>query len=440
MHIQSLAQRPALARATHRKDAKMRLLTKAAAGVAAVALLAGCGTGAEAEDGNTTVEWWTLNQSNDEGNAALDQAIVDFEAANPDITIKRTSRAVDAHKDALRTAIGTSAAPDIYDYWAGPGLGGELVNANASADLTEYYEQYGWDERFSDAALAPVTQYGGYHGVPWKLNGEALFYNKKLFAEAGVTELPTTLEELNEVAKKLDSAGITPIQFGGTVNWHVMRLLDTFLEGYCGSETFDALVVTGEANWGEEECVTEAFDNLQTWGQNYFNKGFISINNDESSALFFNGKAAMALEGDWFNAAAAESMDTDDVGVFALPTGTNRLYGFEQAEYVTKDSENKDAATKFLDYLMSDEVQQEHLGIFAVQSVNANVEPSADTELEKSWNEIFSNAEGLYMNNDQNLSQAATGEYWRIQNLVVTGELDPAQAGAEIQKFLDSRN
>ncbi|MFC9333212.1 ABC transporter substrate-binding protein [Arthrobacter sp. NPDC057009] len=416
----------------------MRLLAKGAVALTAIAVLAGCSAGAgSSASGKTQLDWWVINPASPTAAAAQDKIIKDFEAANPDITIKKTNRAVDAHKDALRTSIGTSAAPDIYDFWAGPGLGGELVKNGASADLSSEYTQYKWPERFTEAALGPAKQYGGYHGVPWKLNGEALYYNKALFERAGITKLPTTIDELNDAAAKLKDAGITPIEFGGTVNWHVMRLLDTFLEGYCGSETFDKLV-TNKANWGQEECVTKSFTNLQKWSKDYFNTGFIGINNDESSALFFSGKAAMALEGDWFNAQIKDNAKAEDFGVFPLPTGTGRMYGFEQAMYITKDSKHKDAAAKFLDFMMSTSVQQETLGQFSTQSVNKEVKPAASDELSKSWNGIFENAKGLYMNNDQNLTQAQTTEYWRIQNLVATGGLDPANAGAEFQKFLDS--
>lgn len=416
----------------------MRLLAKGAVALTAIAVLAGCSAGSGSNaSGKTQLDWWVINPSSPTAVKAQDKIIKDFEAANPDITIKKTNRAVDAHKDALRTAIGTSAAPDIYDYWAGPGLGGELVGNNASADLTSQYTEYKWESRFTEAALGPAKQYGGFHGVPWKLNGEAMYYNKALFEKAGITTLPTTIDELNDAAAKLKDAGITPIEFGGTVNWHVMRLLDTFLEGYCGSETFDKLV-TKKANWGEEECVAESFTNLQKWSKDYFNAGFIGINNDESSSLFFNGKAAMALEGDWFNSQIKDNAKVEDFGVFPLPTGTGRMYGFEQAMYVTKDSQHKDAAAKFLDFMMSTPVQKETLGTFSTQSVNKDVKPTETDELSTSWAAIFTDAKGLYMNNDQNLSQAQTTEYWRIQNLVATGGLDPAKAGAEFQKFLDS--
>ncbi|WP_415854635.1 ABC transporter substrate-binding protein [Sinomonas sp. G460-2] len=416
----------------------MRWFAKAAAAVAAVALLAGCSAGAGSSSGDTTLQWWVVNPSNQKAQDGLNKIITDFEAANPGIKVQLTARAVDAHKDALRTAIGTPAAPDIYQYWAGPGLGGELVKANASADLTDYYKQYNWDSRFADAALGPVKQYGGYNGVPFKLNGQALYYNKKLFAQAGITTPPTTLAELDADAQKLKDAGITPIEFGGTVNWHVMRLLDTFLEGNCGSATFDKLV-TKKANWGTEQCVTKSFTELQKWSKNYFNPGFIGINNDESSALFYSGKAAMALEGDWFNASiASNNMKPEDVGIFPLSTGTGRLYGFEEAEYITKDSSHKDAAAKFVDYLTSSKVQQDNLGTFATQSVDKDVKSTATDSLTTSWNKVFTDAKGLYMNNDQNLSQTATTEYWRIQNLVATGGMDPSKAGTEFQKFLDS--
>lgn len=422
----------------------MRLLAKGVAALAAVALLAGCGasaSGTSNDSGKTTVTWWTVNQSSPTAEAQLDKIITDFEAANPNIKVERTARAVDAHKDALRTAIGTSAAPDIYNYWAGPGLGGELVKANASADLTDYFKQYNWQDRFTGAALNPVTQYGGYQGVPWKLNGEGFYYNKALFAKAGITKLPTTIVELNDAAAKLKAAGITPIEFGGTVNWHLMRLLDTFLEGYCGSAKFDQLV-TKKANWGQEDCVTKSFANLATWSKDYLNQGFIGIDNNQASSLFYNGQAAMALEGDWFNKSLSDQkVNMDNVGVFPLPTGTGRLYGFEEAEYITKDSPNKDAAAKFLDYLTSTKVQQDTLGTFATQSVNKAVTPkSGGNALSTAWDGIFKDAKGLYMNNDQNLSQSNTTEYWRIQNLVATGGTDPNQAGAEFQKFLDSNN
>ncbi|GAA2998599.1 ABC transporter substrate-binding protein [Microbacterium aurantiacum] len=418
------------------------------AGTKPLALLAGAvmvtglgGCAAAGGDGDTTrITWFKLTESAESANAAIAQIVSDFEAENPDIEVVVEERAVDAHKDALRTTLGTNGAPDIFFSWAGPGLGGEFIDAGASLDLEPYYEQYGWADRFSDATMETVTQYGGYDGVPYTQRAEALFYNKDLFAEAGIDEVPTTYAELVDAADALAAAGITPIQFGGTVNWHVMRLLDSLLETECGADGYQALV-TKQANWADEQCVTAAFTEFETWTSEYLNDGFISINNDESSALFFNGQAAMALEGDWFNQVIRDNgMDEATVGVFPFPTGTDRIYGFNENNYITVNSEHPDEAARFLDYLTSDAAQAVFIEAFGSQSVNVDVQSDGGSELDQAWGPIFADAAGVYMNNDQNLSLAETTEYWRIQNLVATGELDPAEAGATFQTFIDQQS
>jgi raffinose/stachyose/melibiose transport system substrate-binding protein len=411
-----------------------------ATGAALLAGLVGCSAGGGSSDGTTEITWWKLTETADSANAAINEIVADFEAENPDISVKVEQRSVDGHKDALRTAIGTAGAPDVFFSWAGYGLGGEFVDAGASLDLEEYYDEYGWNDRFSEATLSPIQQYGGYNGVPYTQRGEALFYRKDLFEKAGITAVPTTYDELVAANDKLVDAGITPIQFGGTVNWHLMRLLDNLLETQCGAETFDALVAK-EASWADEDCVTDTFTEFQKWTDEYVNKGFVSINNDESSALLYSGDAAMALEGDWFNQVLRDNgQDEADYGIMQFPTGTGRLYGFVEANYISSNSEHADEAAEFLDYLTSEAAQPKFIKAFGSQSVNVDVEPPADqSELDAAWTPIFTESKGLFMNNDQNLSLAETTEYWRIQNLVATGELDPEKAGAEFQKFIDQQ-
>lgn len=407
-------------------------------GAVVVAGLAGCASGGGG-DGDVTLSWFKLSESTPSTEEVINELVADFESDNPGIKIEVEPRSTDAHKDALRTTLGTNAAPDLFFSWAGPGLGGELIDAGASLDLEKYYEEYGWMDRFGEATMSGVTQYGGYDGVPYTQRTEAIYYNKDLFAQAGIDAVPTSYEELVDAAEKLKGAGITPIQFGGTVNWHVMRLLDSILETKCGADGYQELV-TGGASWADEECATETFTEFEKWTSEYLNDGFISINNDESSALFWSGQAAMALEGDWFSQQARDNgMDEETVGIFAFPTGTGRIYGFTENTYIAANSEHPDEAAKFLDFLSSEESQEKFIEAFGSRSVNINVESGSSRPLDVAWDEILPDVTGVYMNNDQNFSLAATTEYWRIQNLVATGELDPADAGAEFQKFLDQQ-
>lgn len=413
----------------------------AVAGLTTAALIAGCsggsGDGDSTQGGDVALTVWLPTQ--EDSQAAGMTALIDaFEEANPGVTIKTEERSVDALKEALRQAVGTDAGPDIYWYWEGSGLGGELVDVGMSLDLSDYYAEYGWGDRFTSAALAGVTQYGGYHGVPWTQQGEALYYNKALFEQAGITETPTSYEELVDAAEQLKAAGITPIEFGGTVNWHVMRFLDSLIETACGAETADELN-TGDGDWGAEDCVTEAFTDLKTWGDEYFNDGYMAVSNDDSTQLFYTGQAAMAYEGTWFNANVVDNgMDPADIGIFTFPTGTDRLYGFGEGYYVSATSQHPDESATFLDFITSAEGQDIAGDAWAALSVNKEVEPSADNPLNAVWSELFGAAEGIYTNNDQNFSGDVTTEYWRIQNSVLTGDIAPADAGAQFQQYRDA--
>jgi raffinose/stachyose/melibiose transport system substrate-binding protein len=413
-----------------------KILSTAAIGAVSVGVLAGCSGGGGGADENTLVLWSVTQETTQR--AAMDTIIAEFEEANPGTKIELEERSVDEMKTAMRQTAGTDAGPDIYRYWQGAGLGGELVAADVSLDLTEYYEEYGWEDRFTPTAMSSITQYGGYHGVPFIQATEALYYNKTLFEEAGITDLPTTYDDLVAAADKLVAAGITPIEFGGTVNWHVMRLLDSIVETKCGADIADTLN-TGDGDWGAEPCVTEAFTELKKWGDDYINKGFMGISNDDSSQLFFSGQAAMALEGTWLNSQVVDNgMDPAEVGIFPFPTGTGRLYGFGEGLYVSKSTDKADLAAKFLDFFTSDESQSGAEGAWSPISANKNVTPSDTDTLAHYWVDMLADSTGLYVNNDQNFSTATTGEYWRIQNLVLTGDLDPADAGAEFQKFRDA--
>jgi raffinose/stachyose/melibiose transport system substrate-binding protein len=403
-------------------------------GVAALTLSA-CSGGSGG--GENEIDVWLLTQSDSE-KAAMDELVAAFEDETG-VVVNIEERSVDQHKEALRQAAGTDALPDVYRYWEGSGLGGELVDMGVSLDLTDYYEEYGWEDRFTEASLAGITQYDGFHGVPWVQQTEGIYYNKKLFAEAGIDVEPTTYEELVAAADKLSAAGITPMEFGGTVNWDVMRLLDSLIETLCGSETADELN-TGDGDWSAELCVTEAFTELKTWGDTYLNDGFMGISADDAAQLFYSGQVAMSLEGTWYNSQILdEGMSPEDVGIFPFPTGTDRLYGFGEALYITSNTEKADQAAQFLDYITSDEGQEIAGSAWGAFSVNKNVPIDDSNPLNLVWAEITENVTGgLYTNNDQNFSTAVTGEYWRIQNSVLTGDIAPEDAGAEFQAYRDA--
>ncbi len=384
------------------------------------------------------IKFWTLNFANNSANRAFQSIVKQFEASNPGVTIKVEQRGTDEHKSALRVASGSNQAPDIYFMWAGLGLGGEFVKSGLALNMEKYYAEYKWDDRFLPVALSFSKDYPpGRYGVPYTFKGEALYYNKALFQKAGITSEPKTYDELVADAEKLAKAGIPAITFGGTVNWHLMRLMDELLETKCGPEKHDALMKM-KVSWAEEPCATKAFEELHLWTSKYTLKPFMGIDQLQSFNLFLAGRAAMMLEGDWLVGQLRDAKRLPDFGVFPFPTGTERLYGFAEYNYVSTKSKNPDVAAKFLDFLSSTPVQQAHLGEFGTISVNKHVKYTGTEPLDVAWRKIFGSYEGTFVNGDQAFPLTVTTEYWRIINQVASDSLDPKVAAGELQKFIAS--
>jgi raffinose/stachyose/melibiose transport system substrate-binding protein len=385
------------------------------------------------------VRVWILSFDNESANRAWEEIVSDFEAANPGITVQVETRGVDEHKSALRVAAGSDQGPDVYFMWGGLGLGGEFVNAGLSTPLDDAYAEYGWDDRFVPTALGPSNAYeGGRHGVPYTFHGMALYYNKALFEQAGITQEPTTYEELKAAAQALKDAGIPAMTFGGSVNWHLMRLMDNLLETTCGAETADQLMQM-EIDWSATPCATEAFVELHDWTSNYILSPFMGIDQAQSFNLFIADRAAMMLEGGWLVDQLRNAERADDFGVFVFPTGTDRLYSFAEYLYISSKSPNAEAAGKFLDYLASDAVQQEHLGAFAPMSVNKNVQYENLEPLEEEWIEIFASHPETFAPGDQAFPLDVNTEFWRVINEVASNNLAPEEAATAMQTFIANR-
>jgi raffinose/stachyose/melibiose transport system substrate-binding protein len=371
---------------------------------------------------------------------ALKAIIAEFQAANPGNTVRLETRSIDEHKSALRIAATSKAGPDLYYMWAGLGLGGEYVKAGLSAPLEDYYKQYGWSDRLRPLGISYTKLYPPHqHGVPYQLTGQGLYYNKALFQKAGIEKLPQSYEELIAAADKLKQAGIPAITFGGSVNWHIMRLMDALLETKCGAEAHDALKAM-TVKWTETPCATEAFKEFHKWTSQYLLKPFASYDHAQSRRLFFANRAAMMLETDpMAGQIRTEVKDSQNFGVFPFPTDTGRLYGFGVTLYVNPHSTKKDLAAKFLDYFVSDKVQQEHLGSFGPLGVNKNVVHKSPDALDQAWLGIFSKYDKSFINGDQAFPLDVTTEYFRVINGVAGDTLEPEKAPATLQTFIDKR-
>ena len=145
-----------------------------------------------------TVDWWHIT-TGDPGKADF-QAIADaYTAAHPNVTIAITVLENEAFKTKLSTSIQAGEVPDLFQSWGGGAMAAQ-VEAGALKDITADIAD--WQASINPGALSIYNYNGKQYGVPWDMGMIGFWYNKKAFADAGVTAPPATWAEyLDAVAE-----------------------------------------------------------------------------------------------------------------------------------------------------------------------------------------------------------------------------------------------
>ena len=296
-----------------------------------------------------------------EANAKATEALVKaFEAKNPGVTIDIVSQPADNYFDLLQTAAISKTGPDIATQWTGLfdlKYKDYLEPLNSYIPLDELKKMKGIE--YSSINFNPDD---GVLVVPLDLQFYNGFYNKDLFAKAGITTFPTTWDELFSACDKLKAAGITPFTYGtggqalggGFYPWYDVSYLMMYLAPKDWVKLYN-----GTIPW-TDPAVQAQFDK---WGS-LFTKGCTNkdvLTNQDSIAQFEAGQAAMTMEGTWQIAEFQEKMG-DKVDVFVPPFSDAPIKGI--VEYsgdgfsLTNYSKNKPQAAAFLAFMASDEGQK----------------------------------------------------------------------------------
>ena len=169
----------------------------------AAAGLAACGASSSSDSGDSpdSLDLMVAAYS-DNTKAEWQQIIKDFQAENPKIKVNLAVESWDDINNVITTRVQGHNPPDILniDAYASFATEGLLYPAEevASPELLADFEP-----SFAENATIDGTQWG----LPFIASARALFYNKDLFAKAGVSAPPTTWAELEAAAKKITAAG-----------------------------------------------------------------------------------------------------------------------------------------------------------------------------------------------------------------------------------------
>lgn len=277
------------------RTTRRRLLTTGSA-LAATAALGAKTTRRTSAQEKTKITWWHI-QTNDPGKAAWQKAADDFMAQNPNVEIEITVIDNEPFKAKMATAMQSGEPPDIFHTWGG-GVLYEYAAAGLVKDISADLAQDGWGDSFLPAALNLYGTDGKNYGVPWDVGMVVVWYNKALFAQAGIETLPATWPEFLETVTTLKNAGITPITVGEKEKWpgHFYWVYLSLRGG--GQAAFEA-AYTREGSFADPPFVQAGEHLKELIDLEPFQEGFLGQGYNDSEALLANGKVAMELMGQW---------------------------------------------------------------------------------------------------------------------------------------------
>ncbi|MEM6436978.1 MAG: sugar ABC transporter substrate-binding protein, partial [Cyanobacteria bacterium P01_D01_bin.115] len=156
---------------------------------------------AEAE-GTQEIEFWTM-QLQPNFTDYFNTLIAEFEAENPDITVRWVDVPWGDMQSKILTAVSAGTAPDVVNL--NPDFASQLAGKQAWLSLGDRVPEAD-KSLYLDKIWQANTLNGDSFGLPWYLTTRVTLYNQSLFESAGLTEPPATYAELAVAAEKIRAA------------------------------------------------------------------------------------------------------------------------------------------------------------------------------------------------------------------------------------------
>jgi multiple sugar transport system substrate-binding protein len=286
---------------------------------------------------------------------AMEELIADFQAANPDITVKWNNFDHEGNKSAIRNFL-TADAPDVAAWYAGNRMA-PFVKAGLFEPVDDVWEANGFNDKLKSAA-ASMTIDGKKWGVPYTYYQWGIYYNKEAYAKAGVSE-PTTWAEFVSNCEKFKAAGIDCLTTGTKALWPGAGIFDYMNLRVNGYE-FHMDLANGLIPWTDDRVKAT----FAEWAKivPYTTANHAAIDWQDAAALLSQGKAANYVMGNFAVATFKDGGMTDDtLGFMVFPEITPGLPRAEEAPtdtfHIPSGAKNKEDAKRFLAYLGSAEAQ-----------------------------------------------------------------------------------
>jgi multiple sugar transport system permease protein len=293
----------------------------------------------------------------------------EFEKENPGIKIVTQAIPWNGAHEKLITSVIGNVPPDVsqmgttwmsefYSMNALEPLEGYIAAAASASESAVAAAKAGAETLpFFEGSLASVKFKDGVYGLPWYVDTRVIFYRKDILKEAGYEKFPAAWDEMLVMLKKIDEIKKSRNEKGYAINLPASGGLDflPFLFS-AGAEILDVNLQKSAIRSEESAAAFEYYKQIFTSGLapletakdvdifNAFDTGFYPIFISGPFMISEIERSKPALDGKWATAKfPAGRTSTSFIG------GCNLV--------IFKESRNKDAAFKFVNFMSTAENQ-----------------------------------------------------------------------------------
>lgn len=404
--------------------------------------------GAASASADTVVKWMHV-ELDPKAVAVWEEIAADYESKNPGVDVQLQFLENEAFKAKLPTLLQSNDVPDFFYTWGG-GVLEEQSKTGALKDLTANFDADSGKLRnsYTTSSVNSLSFDSKIWAVPFKSSLVSFFYNKELFAKAGVkAEEIKTFADLSNAVTTLKAAGIVPIAGGGGEKWPIHFYWSYLVMRNGGQEVFEK-ARNGEGEGFKDPSIIKAGEQLIEFGKlEPFQPGYLGATWPQSLGVFGDGKAAMILGFDNTeanqrkNAGDGVGLASENIGRFAFPAVeggagkfTDTLGGIN-GWALTKNA--SDEALDFASFLtnVDNEKKMAAAGMILPVAVGADVAvtnpllaQSAKALAESTWHQNFF---------DQTLGAAVGRVVNDVSVELVSGQMTSEEAIEQIEEAME---
>ncbi|CAN5347581.1 extracellular solute-binding protein [soil metagenome] len=421
------------------------------AAVATAALItSGCSAGG-GTSGNATLVIWDQQLKNTNGWSDLMSGVDSaFEQAHPGVKIDHVGQTTDsaAYTQLLQAAFQAGSGPDVI--MMQPANDGVYIYADALTPLDGIVKP---DVLKQVVGLPDTTVDGKVYGIPSGIQSMVVYYNKALFAKAGLDPEapPTDFKGLMDAAKALKAAGITPFAGGNGSTGDLSVWVYSNLFPELGT-TQDALDVgANKIKFTDPVVVNTLQEYVDIYKEGYFDSGVLTKDLGAGIADFSAGTGAMSFNiatllpyvADGNGDSTAGGVGADNLGVIPRLGDNYVPVGAAVAWTIPSFSKNQQLAADYISELSSTKTQQAMFDNFGWLPANTAADTSGGPSLKypamKPMLDVLLKADKTQLPAHQWWKAPVATEYKKQMQAVLNGSVSLKDALAAVQAVQDQQ-